>query len=211
MGRLGLPQFGGGAVMGRGGVHAYREAVVGEKVRDRVAPFGGVGGQGRAAEEAGETGGCGDGLGSHIQALDFQPREPPEAVGNLGEEGREGGETDSEISLGHLDPGVPEISLDGSAPGQLLKSITTRSQTLAARGLSDMCPGAPSLLSPMGPQPDLPSGPLAHPRLARRSAPPALAPWTRRPRKSPRGTPALYPVRTQNQELFPAPCFRGGD
>lgn len=84
VGRLGLPQFGEGAVMGRGGAHAYRKAVVGEKVRDRVAPFGGVGGQGRTAEEAGETGGCGDGLGSHIQALDFQPREPPEAIGNLG-------------------------------------------------------------------------------------------------------------------------------
>lgn len=51
---------------GSSGVHAYREAVVGEEVSDCVAPFSGVGGEGRTAKEAGETGGSGDGLGSHI-------------------------------------------------------------------------------------------------------------------------------------------------
>lgn len=98
---------------GPGGVHTYREAVVGEKVRDRIAPFGGVGGQGRAAEEARETGCSCDGLGSHIEVLDFQPREPPETVGNLGKEGQEKrGETQGD-SVEHLDPAVPEIK-----PGQ---------------------------------------------------------------------------------------------
>lgn len=105
-GRTGLPPFRvGGGVMGRGGVHAYRKAVVGEKVSDCVAPFGGVGGEGRAAEEAWETGGSGDGLGSHIKVLDFQPCEPPEAVGNLGKER----ERLRETLLEHLDPAVPEI------------------------------------------------------------------------------------------------------
>lgn len=71
---------------GRGGVRAHSEAVVGEEVRDCVAPFGRVGGQGGAAEEAGEAGGRRDGLGSHIEILGFQPREPPEPVGNLTKE-----------------------------------------------------------------------------------------------------------------------------
>ena len=79
---------------GQGGVHAYREAVVGEEVSDCVAPFGGVRGQGRATEEARKTGhGC-DGLGSHIEVLDFQPREPPEAVGDLEKERQDRGVTD---------------------------------------------------------------------------------------------------------------------
>lgn len=67
-------------------VRVTSEAVVGEEVRDCVAPFGRVGGQGGAAEEAGEAGGRRDGLGSHIEILGFQPREPPEPVGNLTKE-----------------------------------------------------------------------------------------------------------------------------
>lgn len=74
---------------GQGGVHAHSEAVVGEEVSDRVAPFGGVGGQGGVAKEAGETGGSCDGLGSHIEVLGFQPRETPEAVENLRKERQE--------------------------------------------------------------------------------------------------------------------------
>lgn len=73
---------------GQGGVHAHRETVVGEEVSDCVAPFGGVGGQGRVAKEAGETRRSCDGLGSHIEVLGFQPCEPPEAVGNLRKERR---------------------------------------------------------------------------------------------------------------------------
>lgn len=80
---------------GQGGVRAHREAAVGEEVSDCVAPFGGMGGRGRAAKEAREAGGSSDGLGSHIEVLDFQPCEPPEAVGNLNKERQEIGERDS--------------------------------------------------------------------------------------------------------------------
>lgn len=48
------------------GPHTHCQAVVGEKVRNHVATFGGVGGQGGAAEQAGETRGRCDGLGPHV-------------------------------------------------------------------------------------------------------------------------------------------------
>lgn len=91
---------------GQGGVHAHREAVVGEEVSDCVAPFGGVGGQGRAAKEAGETRRSCDGLGPHIEVLGFQPCEPPEAVGNLR---KETGDGLKETLSNHLDLNVPEV------------------------------------------------------------------------------------------------------
>lgn len=76
-------------------IRAHREAVVGKEVSDCVAPFGGVGGRGRVAKEARETGGSRDGLGPHIEVLGFQPCEPPEAVGNLSKERQETEQTDS--------------------------------------------------------------------------------------------------------------------
>lgn len=52
-------------------VGVTREAVVGKKIRDSVAPLGGVGGQGRVSKETGQTRGGRDGLGSHIEVLGF--------------------------------------------------------------------------------------------------------------------------------------------
>lgn len=113
---------------GQGGVHAHSEAIVGEEVSDSVAPFGGVRGQGRAAKEAGETGGSCDGLGSHIEVLDFQPREPPEAIKNLRKERQE---TDSER---HYQSTWIQLCLKSTPglftyEGQLLKLIIIWCQT----------------------------------------------------------------------------------
>lgn len=53
------------------GDHTHREAVIGEKLGDSIAPLGGVGGQGRVSKETRQIrGGC-DGLGSHIEVLGF--------------------------------------------------------------------------------------------------------------------------------------------
>lgn len=117
----------GRRVRGPGGVCAHREAVVGEEVSDRVAPFGGVGGQGRAAKETRETGGSRDGLRSHIEVLDFQPHEPPEAVGNLRKERQDIGEPDSgrHYQSTWIQPCLkptPGLFCNGA---QLLKPITT--------------------------------------------------------------------------------------
>lgn len=49
----------------------HREAVVGEIIRDSVAPLGGVWRQGRISKEAGQTRGGRDGLGSHVEVLGF--------------------------------------------------------------------------------------------------------------------------------------------
>ena len=129
-------------------VHAHREAVVGKEVSDCVAPFGGVGGQGRVAKEARETGGSSDGLGSHIEVLDFQPCEPPDAVGNLSKERQEIEQTDSisrQETGRHNGSTWIQLCLKStpgllSYGGQLLKPLTPWFQIFMTKGLSTTLP-----------------------------------------------------------------------
>lgn len=98
---------------------AHREAVVGEIIRDSVAPLGGVWGQGRISKETGETRGGRDGLRSHIEVLGFQTSEPSEAVGDL-QKGRV-----KQSCSGHpQEPALPK-----ALPWTLPKPLPTCSQT----------------------------------------------------------------------------------
>lgn len=179
------PRLQGRKARVRGGVHAHSEAVVGEEVRDCVAPFSRVGGQGRAAEEAGEAGGHRDGLGSHIEVLGFQPCEPPEPVGNLTKE-REA-DSASHAQSTQVQPRLKPSPGPLAHTGQLLKLITTWYRTLRTSVLSKACamphphlnclpraPQLPTSTSRVWPFPLLPLDTLAHPLPLVRWVPPLL-------------------------------------
>ena len=103
---------------------------------------------GRSSKEARETGGSSDGLGSHIEVLDFQPCEPPDAVGNLSKERQEIEQTDSisrQETGRHNGSTWIQLCLKStpgllSYGGQLLKPLTPWFQIFMTKGLSRTLP-----------------------------------------------------------------------